>query len=259
MELNHLTAIIGGTGFHKFPDFSEEPNTQKEVVKTPYGESSAPLNIGKIGHHKVVFLPRHGPTHKIAPHRINYRANLYALKSIHVDQVISLAAVGGMEAPFSPGTLVLPDQIIDYTWGREHTFYDGTCKESDFFSTDLEHIDFSHPFDEKLRKKIHQMAQKAGVHIVNGAVYGVTQGPRLETPTEINKMAKDGVHIVGMTAMPEAALAKEIGLAYSTIAMVVNEAAGRSPEAITMESIQKNLDQTKSSVLKILNQLFTIP
>lgn len=242
-------AIIGGTGFEKMPGFTEH---SRKVVSTPYGEPSSPLSIGEIFGHPIVFLSRHGEEHKIAPHRINYQANIYALKQIGIEQVIGLAAVGGISSSAVPGQVVIPDQIIDYTWGRKHTFYDGSGS-TEWLPTILEHIDFTHPYDQGLREKIIETAEVRKIVVIPSAVYGVTQGPRLETSSEIDRLEKDGVDIVGMTGMPEASLAKEIEIDYATMALVVNEAAGRGEEEITMDLIYQNLQQVSEKVLSILN------
>jgi 5'-deoxy-5'-methylthioadenosine phosphorylase len=222
-------AIIGGSGFTRMPELRIE---RREVVRTPYGEPSAPLTFGQFDDHDVVFLPRHGAGHRLPPHRINYRANIWALKSIGAQQVVGMAAVGGVT--LGPQTICIPDQIIDYTWGREHTFFDGE-------DGNVNHVDVTEPYCAALREALVRAAASAGLEPVTRGTYGATQGPRLETAAEVRRLERDGCDIVGMTAMPEAALATEAGLCYATCSVVVNWAAGKSPGPITMEEIDRNL------------------
>ena len=248
---NTELAVIGGTGFEKMPDFVE---THRNPVSTPYGDPSSPLIYGKLFNKPIVFLSRHGEKHKIAPHCINYRANIYALKEAGIQHVIGLAAVGGIAQSMIPTSVVIPDQIIDYTWGRAHSYYDGIVS-AELVASDLEHIDFTSPYDQTLREQILQAALSGNIDIFNTGVYGVTQGPRLESAAEIDRMENDGVDIVGMTAMPETALARELGMAYATIALVVNQAAGRSDTEITMPLIYQNLERASIKALEILRRL----
>ncbi len=235
------SAIIGGSGFKQLAGFKVE---RCETVKTPFGAPSAALVFCSLAARQLVFLPRHGLEHTIAPHRINYRANIHALKASGVKRIVALAAVGGISADISPGSIVLPDQIIDYTWGRAHTFFDERDKG-------VKHIEFSHPYSENVRAEIIAAAKNAGVQVVNGAVYAVTQGPRFETAAEINRLKRDGADIVGMTAMPEAALARELGIQYAAIAMVVNPAAGCG-ESIDMKMIAKHLKTSSEKAISII-------
>ena len=244
-----VTAIIGGSGFDQMAGFAHERRLQ---VATPYGEPSAAPILGHLRGRAFAFLPRHGVGHAIAPHRVNYRANIWALREIGVRRIIALAAVGGISAGFPPGAIAIPDQIIDYTWGRRHTFYDGSDEA-------VQHIDFSRPYSEKLRRKIIAAAKKGGVDVVVGAVYAATQGPRLETAAEIDRLERDGADVVGMTGMPEAALARELNLDYAALALVVNPAAGRtrnrSSGEIDMEAIEKYLAVATEGVVEILANL----
>lgn len=216
-----MLGIIGGSGLNLIADL-EAP--RRVVVTTPYGEPSAALTIGRLHGFEVVFLARHGDGHTIAPHRINYRANIHALHAQGVSDVIAVATVGGIRDGLSPGSLVVPDQIIDYTHGRETTFFDGVGQA-------LQHIDFTRPFRGAMRGRLLRAGAAAGEALHDGGVYGATQGPRLETAAEINRMANDGADIVGMTGMPEAALAREMGLDYAMLCVVVNAAAGRGANA----------------------------
>jgi len=215
-----MPGIIGGTGLVTLEGLQLE---RRQTVGTPWGEPSAPLLHGRFAGRPVVFLPRHGSTHTIAPHEVNYRANIWALREAGVRRVIAVNAVGGIGARFAPGTLAIPDQLIDYSWGRAHTFSGGTGEP-------LQHIDFTEPYSFGLRALLLAAAARAGIDAHDGGVYGVTQGPRLETAAEIDRMARDGCDLVGMTGMPEAGLAREIGLEYACCAVVVNRAAGRGTD-----------------------------
>lgn len=227
-------AIIGGSGFY---DFSSMLNVYEERVQTPYADVSG-IKIGVIGQKKVAFMARHGSAHRLPPHKVNYRANLWALESLGVKKVIALNAVGGIDQSMPPSAIVIPDQIIDYTYGREGTYVD-------LLSDELNHIDFTQPFSENICGVLVNVLEGAGIKLCSKAVYGCTQGPRLETAAEINRLERDGCHIVGMTAMPEAALARELGLDYGMICTVVNWAAGRSDKEITLDHIHLILDRAR--------------
>lgn len=238
-------AVIGGTGLYSMMD--EFEMIRQEIINTPYGEASAPLVHGNLLGKEVVFLARHGFTHRLPPHRINYRANIWLLKKVGVDQIIAVNAVGSMNKKCSPECMVLPDQIIDYSWGREHTFYAEDL-------TRVVHVDFTNPYSESMRKTLIQAGKNCQLDLVQKAVYGCTQGPRLETAAEIRKLKQDGCDIVGMTGMPEAALAREISIEYASIAVVANWAAGLSGEEISMDqieaSLQNGMQQVKSLILE---------
>lgn len=236
-------AIIGGTGLRTLSGLAI---TRRLVKQTPYGEPSGPFVYGMYCDKEVVFLARHGIAHAIPPHRVNYRANLWALKNLGVTRIISIAAVGGITAGMSPGRIAFPDQIIDYTWSRDHTFFEEDLNH-------VIHIDFTRPYCEALRRILVQAADKAGIQAINSGTYGATQGPRLETAAEINRLERDGCTMVGMTGMPETALARELELGYATCAVVANWAAGRGgEEPITMPIIVKNLTKGMEQVRKLL-------
>ncbi len=240
-------AIIGGTGLTRLTNLTI---TRREVHNSAYGEPSAPLVRGKLEKIDVIFLPRHGAGHTIPPHKVNYRANLSVLHQLGVENVVAINAVGGISEEMSPQTIAVPDQIIDYTYSRAHTFFvEGL--------SDVTHIDFTQPYCEILRESILAAAKEARIPVIAKATYAATQGPRLETAAEIDRLERDGCHVVGMTGMPEAALAKELGLCYASINVVANKAAGRSGynEAITMEEIEKNLSVSLESVKRILEIL----
>ena len=210
-------AIIGGTGLASLQNMQD---LRHELITTPYGEASGPLSRGILWGQPVIFLPRHGYGHTIPPHKVNYRANLWALRQANVGRVIAVNAVGIIRSDFEPGSLMMPDQILDYTYGREHTYFDGSGEP-------LQHVDFTQPFCPQLRSLFKTAAEHAGIPMVDKGCYGATQGPRLETAAEIDRMERDGCDLVGMTVMPEAALARELGMSYVCIALGVNRAAGR--------------------------------
>jgi 5'-methylthioinosine phosphorylase len=238
-------AIIGGSGLTKMDALEI---TRREVVNTPYGEPSSPLIHGCFDGLDIVFLPRHGAGHTIPPHKINYRANIWALKHIGVDYIIGMATVGGISDNMAPESIVIPDQIIDYTWGRGSTFFENDLSE-------VTHIDFTLPYCEKLRTSLITAAEDAGLDIRSSATYGATQGPRLESAMEINRLQNDGCDVVGMTGMPEAALAKELELCYAHCSVVANWAAGKSNKPITMQDIEKHMKQGMSKVYALLEKL----
>jgi 5'-methylthioadenosine phosphorylase len=242
-----LLAIIGGSGLSGLANLEV---THRQVVRTPYGEPSGPVTFGRVGGQEVAFLARHGHGHTIPPHEVNYCANLWALKEQKVSGIISVVSVGSIRKDLGPGALVLPDQIIDYTWGRRSTFFEGPGAK-------VTHIDFTEPYSGVLRNRILAAAMGCGESVADGAVYAATQGPRLETAAEINRMERDGADLVGMTAMPEAALAKELGLEYASIAVVANFAAGRgdSVHGIAMERIEAVLAEAMGKVRKIIEKV----
>lgn len=216
-----MLAIIGGTGLTQLANLNI---TRRQVARTPYGEPSGALTFGEINGNEVVFLARHGYGHSLSPHEINYRANIWALAQQKVRGIVAVASVGGIRDNLHPGKLVVPDQIIDYTWGRKHTFFEGIDQP-------VTHIDFTLPFESQLRQEILRAAQNHKDSICDGGTYACTQGPRLETAAEILRIANDGGHMVGMTAMPEACLAREMGVPYAMLAVVANWAAGRNDSA----------------------------
>ena len=242
-----MLAVIGGSGLTSYEGLE---HVRRRAIATPYGEPSCPLTFGRLKGAELVFLARHGDGHALAPHRINYRANVHALKEAGAQAIVSVATVGGIRAAFGPGVLVVPDQILDYTWGRAATFYEEP-------GTPVTHVDFTHPYDEALRRRILQASGRAGVAIADGGGYATTQGPRLETAAEIDRLERDGADLVGMTGMPEAALAREAGLPYAAIAAVVNHAAGRgdSSEAISLERIHAVLGEAMTRVRKIIEEM----
>jgi len=245
-----MLAIIGGSGL---PQLSNLVVTRRQVVSTPYGEPSGALTFGEIRGREVIFLARHGHGHTIPPHAVNYRANIWALYSQQAEQIVSVASVGGIRPNLVPGTLVIPDQIIDYTHERKFTF--------DLpINSGVTHIDFTYPYCEELRQRLWKAAELAGENMILGGTYAATQGPRLETAAEINRLERDGADMVGMTGMPEAALARECGLCYAAIAVVVNHAAGRgsSAKGIRFEEIAAVSRGGMARVLGILETLVTM-
>lgn len=235
-------AIIGGSGFGALPDLDTRAHHQ---VETRYGVTSAPLIEGSLGGLPLWFLARHGEGHRVPPHRINYRANIQALADAGCTSVIALGAVGGLHPACAPGTLCVPDQLIDYTWGREHSFFDGGADG-------VEHVDFTDPYSEPLREEVRAAARSSDLAVRDGGTYGVTQGPRLETAAEVRRMLHDGCDVVGMTAMPEAALARERGIDYATLAFVVNWGAGLSDAPLTMDAINSQIADCVGDIRKLL-------
>jgi 5'-methylthioadenosine phosphorylase len=242
-----MLAIIGGSGLAQLANLRI---THRQVMRTPYGEPSGALTFGILGEQEIIFLARHGYGHTIPPHLVNYRANLWALRDKGVTSVISVASVGGIHAELTPGTLVVPHQILDYTHGRDATYSDG--RERTFT-----HIDFTHPYTPGLRQEVLEAARCAKEPCRDGGVYAATQGPRLETAAEIDRFERDGADMVGMTGMPEAALAREIGLHYAAIAVVMNHAAGRgdSRDGISMERVADVARDTMGRVRRVLEKV----
>ena len=235
-------AIIGGTGIDELEGLQV---VASHSPRTPYGSPSRPIQEGVLGSAKLYFLQRHGSPDTIPPHLINYRANLWALQSLGVNEIVAINAVGGIAPAMRPGRLVIPDQLIDYTWGREHSFDDGS-------SGSLQHIDFTEPYDNDLRTNLVAIAGSVGIDCEVNAVHGVTQGPRLETAAEIRRMARDGCDVVGMTGMPEAALARELGIAYAAVCMVVNPAAGLGDEPISLAMMRDTLHREAEVVRQLV-------
>ncbi len=240
-----MLAIIGGSGLAGLADLSD---TRRRVMRTPYGDPSCALTFGRIGPTDIVFLARHGYGHTIAPHEINYRANIWALREMGAERIIAVATVGGIRESYGPGEVVIPDQIIDYTHGRKATFFEGP-------GTAVTHVDFTEPYDAELRGLLLDTAARIGETVHDGGCYGCTQGPRLETAAEIRRLARDGCDVVGMTGMPEALLARELGLPYACVAVVANHAAGlgSSRQGISMTGIREILDSALGRVHTLLS------
>jgi 5'-methylthioadenosine phosphorylase len=241
-----MLAIIGGSGLTRLSTLAV---AHREIVRTPYGDPSGPLLFGQIADRDAVFLARHGHGHTIPPHRVNYRANLWALRQRGATAVLAVASVGSINGA-GPGDLVLPHQLIDYTSGRPQTFFDGGDQQ-------VVHVDFTHPYSPSLRAACLAAAQAGGIDIIDGGVYGAVSGPRLETAAEIDRLERDGATLVGMTGMPEAALARELELPYAAICVVVNHAAGRgdSAQQISMEGIARVIESGMDKVRVLLDHV----
>ena len=242
-----MLAIIGGSGLTRLSTLAI---AHREVVRTPYGEPSSALIFGQIAERDVIFLARHGHGHTIPPHRVNYRANLWALKQRGVDAIVAVASVGSITSNLAPGELVLPHQLVDYSSGREATFFDGGDRK-------VVHVDFTHPYTPALRARCLAAAGNAGIRLHDGGVYAAVSGPRLETAAEIDRLERDGATLVGMTGMPEAVLARELELAYVSIAVVVNHAAGRgdSAHAVTLDQILPVLETAMEKVRRLIDHI----
>ena len=237
-----MIALIGGSGLTELDGLEL---SESLVVPTPYGDPSAPLLKGRYAGRDALFLARHGHPHRIPPHQVNYRANLWALREAGARAVIAVNAVGGIHPAMGSGHLCVPHQLIDYTWGRASTFFEGELEH-------VTHIDFSHPYDESLREQLCQALRHCGQAFSAGGVYACTQGPRLETAAEIIRLERDGCDIVGMTGMPEAGLARELELPYACLALVVNPAAGKSTQLISMAEIESELGRGMGRVRSVL-------
>ena len=241
-------AVIGGTGVYALGELA---GVETHQPVTPYGAPSGPVRVGLYAGRRVAFLARHGEGHSLPPHRINYRANLAALKALGAQRVLALNTVGGITEGYGPRVLACPDQLIDYTWGRISTF----CEEP---GSEVLHVDFGEPYTPALRRQVLAAAARAGVAVVEGGCYGATQGPRLETRAEIARMRRDGCDLVGMTGMPEAGLARELGLDYACLAIVANWAAGAGPdvdEVITLQDVLDNVAAAMAGVPPLLRSL----
>lgn len=245
-----MYAVIGGSGLSQLPEFQLE---RRQVYRTLYGEPSGALMFGHLAGEPVVFLARHGYGHTIAPHQINYRANLSALSQIEgLDGIVAVASVGGVRPDLLPGQLVIPDQILDYTWGRPSTFFEGSAQ--------VEHIDFTWPYDATLRAGLCSAAEAINESVVQGGCYACTQGPRLETAAEIRRLARDGADIVGMTGMPEAALARELDIPYAHLALVVNSGAGigDSAKQISHAQIAQVVAEGMERVMNVIKSMIQL-
>ncbi len=244
-----MLAIIGGSGLTNLANLEI---THRQVIRTPYGEPSGPLTFGRIRSKDIIFLARHGYGHTIPPHEVNYRANLWALHSQGVKDVVAVNSVGGIHATLGPGVIALPEQILDYTHGRKHTYFEGSDRP-------VTHVDFTLPYCEELRQRCLIAASRADVAIIANGTYAAVQGPRLETKAEIDRLERDGATMVGMTGMPEAGLARELELCYAALAVVANHAAGRgdSIQAIELAAIYRVLEQGMAKVRHILEVLVT--
>ncbi len=248
--MSNAIGLIGGSGFYSFD------KTARQIQQdTPYSDD--PIILYASEHkHPVYFLPRHGAQHAVPPHRVNYRANLWALKTLGVKTVLAANVVGGIVKDMAPGVLAVPDQIIDYTWGRAHTYFEAFSDDRFEEMTEAEsHVDFTYPYDESLRQRLLHSARVLGSPIHDGGTYGATQGPRLESAAEIKRMAQDGCTLVGMTGMPEAGLARELGIAYASLCLVANWAAGITSDVIKFSEIASTLGQGVGGIHNIFNHV----
>jgi 5'-methylthioinosine phosphorylase len=235
-------AIIGGTGLSQLADLKF---IRCDTITTPYGAPSADFITGTLNGKEVIFLARHGNPHSIPPHEINYCANIWGLKQLGVDNIIAVAAVGGITPTMVPTQIAIPDQIIDYSHGRKHTFFEDP-------NDPVTHIDFSYPYSQALRSRLIHAAKQAGIAISPIGTYGCTQGPRLETAAEIKRMEQDGCDLVGMTGMPEAALARELDIDYAAVCVIANWGAGKMEGEITMAEIEQNLHKGMATAAELL-------
>jgi len=244
-----MLGLIGGTGLEQLEGLEL---IEQRWFDTPYGEPSSILTLGELDGVRLAFIARHGVPNKIAPHLINYRANLDALKQIGVNTVLAVNAVGGIHENLGPARIAIPDQIIDYSYGRVHTIYDGVHHEG------AEYIDFTFPYTPAVREKLISAAKKLNLSVMTTGTYAVTQGPRLETSAEIRRYRQDGCDMVGMTGMPEAAIAKEMGLDYASIAVCVNWAAGIYESIATIEEIHTSLEAGMAQVHQLIHEYLKV-
>ena len=242
-----MIGVIGGSGLLGIKEWGP---SREVAIETPYGEPSHALKVSELDGSEVAFIARHGNPHHIPPHLINYRANLWALESLGVKTIISVATVGSIAPEIQPGDLVFPNQIIDYTSAREHTFFDG-------LNNPLNHIDFTYPYEDLLRSQLITSSKNLQIKFIENGCYASVNGPRLETAAEINRYENDGATIVGMTGMPETALARELGISYAAICPVANHAAGRglSKEGLNLETINKNSKEMMASVVILITEV----
>lgn len=239
-------AVIGGSRLANLNNLSV---THSTTVKTPYGEPSAPLSYGMLGDQEVVYMPRRGSeTEGQPPHKINYRANIWALRDAGVQLVIATNSVAAINTDREIGDIVLPDQLIDYTYGRENTFF------GDESSVSL--IKFADPYDERLRGEAISVAHRLNTDVVADGTFGITQGPRFETKAEIARLERDRCDIVGMTGMPEASLARELDLNYMAITLVVRRAAGKE-DGYNMKDpkLQSRLKEQERNIEKLIEAM----
>ena len=243
MAAQRTLALVGGTGLTELEDAAETL-----VLDTPYGAPSAPVRVVETEPLRLLFLPRHGNPHRFPPHCVNYRANMWALREAGVDHVLAVSAVGGISRGYTPGALAAPDQLIDYSWGREHTYCDSE-------NAPLVHVDFSHPYEGPLRKALLHSAANHSIEVIDGGCIGVFQGPRLESAAEVEKARRDGCDMAGMTSLPEAGLARELGLDYAGIAVISNWGAGVSDELISEDDIAETLREPMTRVRALVRAL----
>jgi len=240
MAADLTLALVGGTGLTEL-----QSSDELLTFDTPYGAPSAPIRVVSTTALRLLFLPRHGNPHRFPPHRVNYRANLWALREAGADHVLAVYAVGGLHQPYAPAALAAPDQLIDYSWGREHTY-------SESEDVPLVHVDFTRPYEGPLRRALLAAAGAASIAVVDGGCIGVFQGPRLESAAEIERARRDGCDMAGMTALPEAGLARELGLDYAGLAVVSNWAAGVGKERLSEENIAETLREPMSRVRQLV-------
>jgi purine nucleoside phosphorylase len=235
--------LIGGSGLDNWAQAGEAV-----AADTPYGQASAPVTAFTVAGHRLLFIPRHGGSHSLAPHRVNYRANIHLLAASQVDAVIAVNTVGAINPRCEPGSLAVPDQLIDYSWGREQSFDDPGMPG-------VQHVEFAAPFSEPWRVRLLAAVARAGLQALDGACVGVTQGPRLETAAEVRRLAADGCDLVGMTSMPEAALAREAGLGYACLALSANWAAGIDQAPINMTDIEATVAAAMGDIRRVVHTL----
>lgn len=246
--------IIGGSGLY---DIKGLTTKEKKKITTPYGKPSDEYRIGKIGDTEVIFLPRHGAHHSIPPHMINYRANIYGFKKLNVERIISVSAAGGIKKGLKPGDIVIADKIVDMTRNRKNTFYDGKEGRNRLVPR-VVHIDFTEPYCPEMRKILLKAGKSVRVPLKNSGTYVAVEGPRLETASEIKAFGILGADVVGMTGMPEAALARELEICYSAIVLVANFAAGIKKKKLTVAEVMEAMKASMEKIKSLLKETFRL-
>lgn len=239
--------VIGGSGLYEIKGFVLK---KKRTISTPYGKPSDQYLTGTMGKTEIIFLPRHGSHHNIPPHMINYRANIWGFRKLGVDRILSISAAGGINKGLKPGDIVISDQILDMTKERKSTYYDG--KEG------VIHIDFTEPYCPELRRILLKAGRQKRLSLKNGGTYVAVEGPRLETASEIKSFSILGGDIVGMTGMPEAALARELEICYAGISVVANYAAGISRRKLTVAEVMEAMKDSTEKIKDLLKSTFTL-
>jgi 5'-methylthioinosine phosphorylase len=246
MSTSKLTlALIGGTGLTELDEHSEVLE-----IDTPYGSPSAPIRVISTDPIRLLFLPRHGSPHRFPPHCVNYRANMWALREAGADHVLAVSAVGGIGEAYTPGVLAAPDQLIDYTSGREHTY----CDSGD---VELIHVDFTNPYEGPLRTTLLAAARDADISLLDSGCIAVTQGPRLESAAEIERARRAGCHMAGMTSLPEAGLARELGLDYAGLAVISIYGAGITGQNLSEDDIADTLREPMQHVRNLVQAVIS--
>lgn len=259
-----MLGVIGGSGLYSFEGLKVEEEID---IDTPFGKPSSPVVIGRIGEVRVAFLARHGRDHSFPPHLVPYRANLWALREVGVDRVLAVSAVGGIDKKLSSGDFFIPDSFLDFTKGRESTFYEGRFskkgKGNDKVAELLNkgkvvHVDMTEPYCPEMRKLLSEILSRRGLPYKEGGVYACTEGPRFETTAEIRMLERLGASVVGMTGVPEVVLARELTMCYASLCVVANPAAGISGRKLTSEEVIEMMKKREDEIKEVISELVRI-